>query len=304
MSLSNSSNLTSSSVATGSYSDHVDSKIKCCFKTCFKCNSFEMFGAATTFFETGNLSCFENEREHTQREVILPCNNDNNGDEEIKTIKFCNNHLSITFNDLIVHSTSIDFMNLSGGLTQRKRNALVRVNVKCQGQSFDNLLWGQGAKKMLGLPNAGGASVLSEVLSCEVMERILGVELFKTEMEVKYLFINQPMTDYLVKFHHPQQKILFCLGVSVTRAYAPKRRYTKQDAHKLLTRKLLGVNSSTRNIINAKVWKQILHIWCPNGKVANVVRRAYAKLDDTYKSNTVVVLSVVDSMWVFTNGKT
>ncbi|CAG8481529.1 12897_t:CDS:2 [Acaulospora colombiana] len=48
-----------------------------------------------------------------------------------------------------------------------------------------------------------GGSLLSEILSCEIMERILGVRLLKTEMEIGYSFINQPMTDYLVSFHHP-----------------------------------------------------------------------------------------------------
>ncbi|CAG8577380.1 854_t:CDS:2 [Ambispora gerdemannii] len=274
MSLLNSSNLNSISMESDS-------------KPCFDCDSFEK--TTTTFFETGNLSCFKRERERAQEwhHIIVSLQQ-----YQLQQRQMC---LLRQKQQQLVHSTSIDFMNLSVGLTQRKKNALVRINVKCHGQSFDDLLWSQGAMKMLGLPNAGGASMLSEVLSCEVMERVLGVELFKTEMEVSYLFINQPMTDYLVKFHN-QQNILLCLGVSVTRAYAHKGRYTKHDAHKLLTKKLFGVTSSTRNIINAKIWKQILHIWCPNGKVANVVRRAYVKLDDDYKSNTMVVLSIIDSI--------
>ncbi|CAG8772639.1 5067_t:CDS:2, partial [Gigaspora rosea] len=36
-------------------------------------------------------------------------------------------------------------------------------------------------ERMSRLPNAGGKSELSEILSCEIMERILGVELNKTE---------------------------------------------------------------------------------------------------------------------------
>ena len=119
-------------------------------------------------------------------------------------------------------------------------------------------------------------------------------------MEIDYYFMNQPMTDYLVNFYHPFN-INITLGVSVTRAYAHKRRFTKFDAYRLLTKKLAGINSSTRNITNARIWKQILHIWCPSGKVARVVRKVYNKLDDNLTSNTVVIVTVINCKWVFTN---
>src|ERR1043165_7286914 len=113
-------------------------------------------------------------------------------------------------------------------------------------------------------------------------------------MEIDYFFINQPMTDYLVNFLHPHDSTFtLTLGVSVTRAYAHKRRFTKLDAYRLLTKKLAGINSSTRNITNARIWKQILHIWCPSGNIAKVVRKVYNKLDEKLKSNTVVIVTIV-----------
>ena len=114
-------------------------------------------------------------------------------------------------------------------------------------------------------------------------------------MEIDYFFINQPMTDYLINFHN------LTLGVSVTRAYAHKRSYTKFDAYRLLTKKLAGINTSTRNITNARIWKQILHIWCPSGKIAKIVRKVYNKLDNKLTSNTIVIVTVVNCKWVFTN---
>ncbi|CAG8706584.1 9187_t:CDS:2, partial [Scutellospora calospora] len=50
-----------------------------------------------------------------------------------------------------------------------------------EGRKDSNINWRYGAKKMKELPNAGGQSELSEILSCEIMERVLGVELNKTE---------------------------------------------------------------------------------------------------------------------------
>ncbi|CAG8516001.1 21607_t:CDS:2 [Dentiscutata erythropus] len=116
-------------------------------------------------------------------------------------------------------------------------------------------------------------------------------------MEINYFFMNQPMTDYLVSFRRPNYSTIFSIGVSVTRAFAYHRRYTKHDAYRLLTKKLSGVNSSTRNIVNARIWKQILHIWCPSGKVANIVRKVYSKLSKDYTSNTIVMLTVVNCDW-------
>ncbi|CAG8548376.1 7573_t:CDS:2 [Ambispora leptoticha] len=208
---------------------------------------------------------------------------------------------SSTFNPHL-HSRSIR-KPLSVGLTEKNTSAFLKINVNTHGRQFGELKLCQNSRKMLNLPNAGGASMLSEVFSYEIMERILGVELLKTEMEVRYSFMNQPMTDYLVNLRHPHYTNPLTIGVSVTRAYAHDRRYTNDDAHRLLTKKLAGVNLSTKNINNARIWKQILHIWCPNGQTANVVKRVYMKMPQEYKSNTVVVVSVVDSKWVFTNNK-
>ncbi|CAG8540857.1 6024_t:CDS:1 [Paraglomus brasilianum] len=211
-----------------------------------------------------------------------------------------NSHLFVPFSDITVHTTSHDLLNLLLGLTEKSYGGLIKLNVNAHEKTFKDIKLSKGAAKMLTLPNAGGTSMLSEVFSCEIMERILGAELSKTEMEVRYRFSNQPMTDYLVKLRH---KIPVTIGISVTRAYAHKRRYTSQDARALLKKKLSGINSSTRNIIGDRVWKQILHIWCPDGHTAKMVKRAYSKIDEAHTANTVIVLSVVESAWVFHEAK-
>ncbi|CAG8576217.1 12451_t:CDS:2 [Funneliformis mosseae] len=212
------------------------------------------------------------------------------------------NHYFIDFNDIIIYTNSNDLLNLSIGLVQRQQRSFLSFNVNAFKKGFDDIEWNLESYKMKKQPNAGGGSFLSEILSCEIITRILNVELFKTEMEIDYFFENQPMTDYLVNFRHLfKQTSALTLGVSVTRAYAHNRRYTKLDAYRLLTKKLAGINCSTRNITNAKLWKQVLHIWCPSGKVARIVRKVYNKLDNKLKSNTVVIVTIVNCKWVFTN---
>ncbi|CAG8468458.1 11607_t:CDS:2 [Funneliformis caledonium] len=212
------------------------------------------------------------------------------------------NHYFIDFNDIIIYTNSNDLLNLSIGLVQRQQRSFLSFNVNAFKKGFDDIEWNLESYKMKKQPNAGGGSFLSEIFSCEIITRILNVELFKTEMEIDYFFENQPMTDYLVNFRHLfKQTSALTLGVSVTRAYAHKRSYTKLDAYRLLAKKLAGINCSTRNITNAKLWKQVLHIWCPSGKVARIVRKVYNKLDNKLKSNTVVIVTIVNCKWVFTN---
>lgn len=46
---------------------------------------------------------------------------------------------------------------------------------------------------------------------------------------------------------------------------------------------------------------QILHIWVPNGRVARLVKQAWGRIDPKLRKYVVVICSVVDSEWVFTN---
>ncbi|CAG8578831.1 1001_t:CDS:2 [Cetraspora pellucida] len=208
-------------------------------------------------------------------------------------------YFSVNFEDITVYTSSNDLTNLYIGMIDKNQGVIISLNIDVHRKLFEDINWGFGAKKMSMLPNAGGQSELSEILSCEIVERILGVELDKTEMEIDYFFMNQPMTDYLVSNRNLSQ---FALGVSVTRAFSYRRRYTKHDAYRLLSKKLSGINSSTRNILNVRIWKQILHIWCPSGRVANIVRKVYSKLPKEFTSNTIVMLTVVNCKWYFEPG--
>lgn len=65
--------------------------------------------------------------------------------------------------------------------------------------------------KILNTPNAGGNSVWSEVVSCEVLSSLCRAVLHKTEMEIEYA-PGSKITDYSVKVLNKD------IGVSVTRA--------------------------------------------------------------------------------------
>ncbi|KAL5018554.1 hypothetical protein ScPMuIL_004276 [Solemya velum] len=152
-----------------------------------------------------------------------------------------------------------------------------------------------GADKLLNVPNAGGSSVLSEVLSFELLHKCFRASLLKTEMEVEYFPEGGSITDYVCDVFG--QKV----GVSVTRAMKYRGQYTRHDALHLLNKKLTGVIQSSRNTLEG--WsKQILHVWTPSSRISNTVTKVYKKLPCAVRHNTVVVVTTTDkSEFMFNN---
>lgn len=153
--------------------------------------------------------------------------------------------------------------------------------------------WGTAAQRVLTTPNAGGSSLVSEVLSAEVLDRLLGIRAIKTEMELVYRQPG-PITDFAI-----QLDTQVWWGVSVTRALAYKRRLTAYDCQRLLTKKLGGILVSTENVVDCVFERQILHVWTRSGKDAGLVRRVCSKLPSELVSNTLVLITTANSEAVF-----
>lgn len=154
-----------------------------------------------------------------------------------------------------------------------------------------------GARRIMDEPNAGGSSVWSEVLSLEVLYRMFGAQLLKTEMEIRYAPAGSKKTDYSCVIGHQK------LGVSVTRAYKYRGVYTNEDAALLLHKKLYGVLASSQNVVKRDRWrKQILHVWAQSVHVANIVMEEYQKMSAFLRSNTVVIITISHNAgWIFRN---
>ncbi|KAG0262498.1 hypothetical protein DFQ27_002294 [Actinomortierella ambigua] len=217
------------------------------------------------------------------------------------------------------YMTPLAMATMVQALRGRHASACVHMNLRIPRHClFDDMDWSSGALRMLCLPNAGGSSHLSEVLSLEILHRCLGAELAETEMEIRYFFAYQPITDYTVTVpslaglvgyghghghghahahHHGPVK----LGVSVTRAFSFRGPYRRADCRKLLRKKLRGIIASSKNVVGGKLYKQILHVLVPSGKVARTVYSTWKRMSAELVHNTVVVVSIVNAPWVFTN---
>lgn len=155
---------------------------------------------------------------------------------------------------------------------------------------FSDMTLSAEALRILIIPNAGGNSVVSEVLSYEMLRQLLGAKLFKTEMEVKYFPQGGSITDYVVQIFDQ------VVGVSVTRAFKYDGDLQVTDVVPLLQKKLRGVNQATRN--SMVTWsKQMLHVWVKDKASAKVVMKAFKSpaLEKELKSNTFVLVTVADN---------
>jgi len=162
------------------------------------------------------------------------------------------------------------------------------------GQPFSRIRLGTDAQRMLCLPNAGGNSVVSELLSIELLNTFLQARLLCTEMELEYFPLGSKITDYSVTLDGRT------FGVSVTRAMKFKGRFTPSDAEELLEKKLFGVVQSSKHVLKRYRWdKQILHVFAEHEYIYDELVRAYDKLPSELRANTLVLVTVCNASTPF-----
>lgn len=147
------------------------------------------------------------------------------------------------------------------------------------------------ARRVFETDNAGGSSLVSEAMSMELLCRVFGARLLKTEMELLYFPSDSAMTDFAVEMDG------VALGVSVTRALShPASPLTLTDAVRLLSKKLAGVLKSTAACYNVEWRKQILHVWARSARVARLLAHAYSLLEPSLIADTLCLVTRCSSL--------
>merc|ERR1712083_1132559 len=158
-----------------------------------------------------------------------------------------------------------------------------------------------GARRIMLEENAGGQSELSEGFSFEFLRRIFGAKLVKTEMAIRYWWNSWKKTDYSVRMSG------HVVGVSVTRAMKYQGIFTRFDAHKLLRKKLFGINESTLGVLEQDEWqRQILHIWATDEYIERILYDVFLELlfsEPDLVLNTIIMVTVTSSWWIFYQDK-
>lgn len=200
--------------------------------------------------------------------------------------------------DMSIHMACASLLELKDTLYNCPEKSLIvtaNINVHRNSRHGDGFELGQAARRVMCTPNAGGRCLVSEVLSVELMDRLFGIQHLMTEMEIEYATLG-PITDYACCI----DKTKTTLGVSVTRAMAYQRRFTTQDAWRLVTKKTRGVVYSSASVVGCTFERQILHIWVSSGADAAIVRRVCSKLPSYLKSNTIIFITTINmdaSFW-------
>lgn len=175
-------------------------------------------------------------------------------------------------------------------------------------ENMNELKFSETAKKCLASTNAGGKSIISEMMSIEYYIRSFGVSDVLLEMEVGYWFCYK-MVDYVCTISTPDfEKLRISdddalktsfekkaasrarnemltyrrLGVSVTRAMGfPNESFFKyDDAQSLMRKKVYGLIVARNAVIKEhKFYKSVLHILCQSTRIARLMRQAYKNLD-------------------------
>lgn len=150
--------------------------------------------------------------------------------------------------------------------------------------------------------NAGGRSDVSEMYSIEYYIRSYGASDVIFEMNVEY-WIEYKMVDYVCTVNNQR------MGVSVTRAmgYPTAEYFTRQKGIELLNKKLFGLivarNSTTER---HTFFKSILHVWCQNQRIADILEKVYCDIDLTdyeldIEGDIVLHLTVCGYPPIYTN---
>jgi len=158
-----------------------------------------------------------------------------------------------------------------------------------------------GARRIMLEENAGGQSELSEGFSFEILRRVLGAKLVKTEMAIRYWWNSWKKTDYSVRIRGQ------VVGVSVTRAMKYKGIFDRGDADKLLRKKLFGINESSLGVLEQDEWqRQILHIWATDEYIERILYDTFLDLlftEPDLVRNTIIMVTVTSSWWIFYQDK-
>merc|ERR1712242_210998 len=79
------------------------------------------------------------------------------------------------------------------------------------------------------------------------------------------------------------------------------------DAHKLLRKKLFGINESTLGVLEQDEWqRQILHIWATDEYIERILYDTFLDLlftEPELVRDTIIMVTVTSSWWIFYQDK-
>lgn len=186
--------------------------------------------------------------------------------------------------------------------------AYTTLFLKCssgRGFKLDQLCLASDSQKLLETPNAGGSSIESEVLSFELLQRIMPYWSLSTmEMNTKYA-TSGPILDFVTK-SSAGSEVEWCVSVTRIFGWCRSLQISASALTPLLMRKLSGLQSATARVLPKKLRGMVIFIWVPDGSVEKNVRRAWKRLTVSEPSLVRAVICFVGvcqkESWMDTTG--
>ena len=132
------------------------------------------------------------------------------------------------------------------------------------------------ALRSITIDNAGGKSDISEMYSIDYFTQMYRASNTILEKEVNY-WIDYKMVDFICTIDNHR------VGVSVARAmgFPTPDKFTPNMASRLLYKKLYGLIVARNGVVKDQSFtKSILHIWCQDSHIAQLLHDAFSNLDD------------------------
>lgn len=143
------------------------------------------------------------------------------------------------------------------------------------------------AQSIFDSENAGGNSIMSETLSCDILVRAFGASDIRGELDILYPYAGYYPADLMARF----DGVNICISVTRGMNYRDPSLYNKATALDLIERKIFMLRSARDAVMLERdcFRKSILHIWCQERKIADIIVSAFDECDheDTFLLCTV-----------------
>lgn len=205
------------------------------------------------------------------------------------------NHNNIMYyKDLLLNINKKELKDFIKCIKCKNKYSLIKINVYSENKSLNNIQWSKHSKLFISNGNAGGSSLMSEVLSYEIFSRICNGVLYKSEKELEYIFPEGPLSDYTI---HIENDKLY--SISVTRAFCYYNNFNKEKCYNLLFKKFAKIKYIEKNIKNKKIYKNILHVFTISDECFNIIKDVYSEIPLILKKNIVFVVTITNIKDIF-----
>lgn len=234
--------------------------------------------------------------------------NDNNGGDENRAKLSCNlnvdkgsSRMIVVGDGYTIEQSLCDHMQAKLILSnpQDKRPFILKNHYFCKKKAVDVTIC-KDAIAIFEDPNAGGNSVNGEGFSMEMLNQLYGAHSVVTEMRVDYWQDNWKKVDFI--FNLAGNNNNNRVGVSVTRAmgHPDPVNFNLFEAEQLLHRKLENLVVARCGTTKKDSFKySILHVWCQNDRIADLILDVWNAMPTETKDNIFVLLSVTSIPYIF-----